>query len=288
MAASSLALRAATVLGTAEGSSDEGGGKKPKTFTQYTVRVETQSGPQWTTAKRYTEFKELEAELELAGITLEGVKLPKKKLRNTSGVIAKRQESLQRWLSHAIERHPDHGILLQFLAPPAPSADAPAAERTPPPEQFVELFSWFEQLAAASEQAEGEGEAGDDGVAGPPTARQLLARSGTPARFDAAIEALQAEAEAGGPLAVGFCTAGGAEETTSLLAASVRLLDRKALAAVEPDSPAAAGAVGALQLLGLLALDGDWRTNNRFIYQGFGCTVRVGGEDLVCFCSAVF
>ena len=134
MAASSLALRAATVLGTAEGSSDEGGGKKPKTFTQYTVRVETQSGPQWTTAKRYTEFKELEAELELAGITLEGVKLPKKKLRNTSGVIAKRQESLQRWLSHAIERHPDHGILLQFLAPPAPSGDAPAAERTPPPD----------------------------------------------------------------------------------------------------------------------------------------------------------
>ena len=50
MAASSLALRATTVLGTAEGSSDEGGGKKPKTFTQYTVRVETQSGPQWTTA----------------------------------------------------------------------------------------------------------------------------------------------------------------------------------------------------------------------------------------------
>ena len=263
---SSLALRGASVLGTVEGSSEEGG--KTKTFTRYTVRVESQSGQQWTTAKRYTEFKDLEKELELAGIVLSGVKLPKKKLRNTNSVIAKRQQSLQDWLSHAIEQHPDHGILVQFLAPPAPATDGPAAQRAPPPEQFADICALFEELAAA----QSAGEALEDDAPGPPTVQQLLACSSTPGRLDAAIDVLQTAAVIGGPLAVGFCCAGGAQDAALLLEMSISLLDRKALEAVEPDSPPVAGALGALRILSLLALDGDWRANNRFIYRGFGCT----------------
>jgi hypothetical protein len=263
---SSLALRGASVLGTVEGSSDEGG--KMKTFTQYTVRVESHGGQQWTTAKRYTEFKELEQELELAGIVLSRVKLPKKKLRNTNSVIAKRQQSLQDWLSHAIDQHPDHGILVQFLAPPAPTTDGPAAERAPPPEQFADICALFEELAAAQSARE----VAEDDAPGLPTLRQLLARASIPARLDVAIDALQAAAEVGGPLAVGFCRAGGAEDAALLLDMSANLLDRKATEAVEPDSPPVVGALGALRILSLLALDGDWRANNRFIYSGFGCT----------------
>ena len=254
--AAAFALKAATVLGTAEGGGD--GGKKA--FTLYAVKVETQGNRSWSTAKRFTEFKELEAELELAGVVIEGVKLPKKKLMNTKGVVAKRQAALQLWLTHAISQHADHGILVQFLAQPAAAEDDGPAERKPPPEEFAELFALFALVSTAAE----EGSEGEEA----PTVRQLLARGGTAGKLDAAIGLLEAEGEAGGTLAVGFCAAGGAEEAAALLSKSAALL----VAAAEPDSPAAAGAAGALQLLGLLALDSDWLSNNRFIYAGFGCT----------------
>ena len=89
---------------------------------------------------------------------------------------------------------------------------------------------------------------------------------------------VQGSAGVGGPLAVGFCCAGGAQDAVLLLEASVSLLDRKALDVVEPDLPPIAGALGALQILGLLALDSDWQANNRFIYNGFGCTTPMAAS----------
>eukprot|EP01045_Picozoa_sp_COSAG04_P029652 COSAG04_NODE_4926_length_1821_cov_3.380372_2_plen_58_part_01 len=55
-----FAVKAATVLGTTDGTDAKG-----KSVRMFAIKVETHGGGQWSTAKRYTEFKELEAEMEL-------------------------------------------------------------------------------------------------------------------------------------------------------------------------------------------------------------------------------
>ena len=91
-----FAVKAATVLGTTDGTDSKG-----KSVRMFAIKVETQGGGQWSTAKRYTEFKELEAEMELGGLEVEA-KLPKKKLTHGKKTLEKRRLALQRWLDSAI------------------------------------------------------------------------------------------------------------------------------------------------------------------------------------------
>eukprot|EP01045_Picozoa_sp_COSAG04_P021402 COSAG04_NODE_2298_length_4363_cov_6.625820_6_plen_187_part_01 len=184
-----FAVKAATVLGTTDGTDAKG-----KSVRMFAIKVETQGGGQWSTAKRYTEFKELEAEMELGGLEVEA-KLPKKKLTHGKKTLEKRRLALQRWLDSAISHHADHGILVQFLAQPTASADDAPAERKPPPPEFADVFELFGKLP-------------DEGA----DAAQLLGRDSTAAALDGAIEQLFSEADPGGPLAVGFSTAGGGED----------------------------------------------------------------------------
>ena len=135
-----FAVKAATVLGTTDGTDAKG-----KSVRMFAIKVETQGGGQWSTAKRYTEFKELEAEMELGGLEVEA-KLPKKKLTHGKKTLEKRRLALQRWLDSAISHHADHGILVQFLAQPTASADNAPAERKPPPPEFADVFELFGKL----------------------------------------------------------------------------------------------------------------------------------------------
>ena len=87
-----FAVKAASVLGTTKGTDAKG-----KSVRMFSIKVEPRGGEQWSTAKRFTEFKELEAEMALAGLEVEA-KLPKKKLTHGKKTLEKRRLALQRWL----------------------------------------------------------------------------------------------------------------------------------------------------------------------------------------------
>jgi hypothetical protein len=274
--ARTFAVASAEVLGAAEETPATG-----KTFTVFKVRVTSVGGEQWVTAKRFTEFKAVDEELGLAGVAV-AAKLPKKKLRHTAGTLAKRQHALQLWLSSVVDDHGDHGCVVQFLSQSLASDDAPASAYKDPPVATANIFAVLEGMRAAKAEADGL-EAPGGGADGEGEARakirQLLGQERTLQAFDESIAALEAEAQCGGPLAVGFCAAGGAVEIATLLESAGAMLPigAEALALVDPDSPWAVAATGSLRILSLLSADGDFRANNRYIYSGLACSqVRNG------------
>ena len=298
--ARAFALVSAGLLGTTEEMDAKG-----KRYTAFKVRVTTHGGASWVTAKRYSEFSHLEQELHLAGVEVTA-KLPKKKLRHTSNGLAKRQEALQTWLAEAVREHGDHGIVVQFLAqPPAELGDGSSTKRLPSPPEFNPLFDFFGELrelktkaAAASVNAPPAADGGSDVS---PQSRsfsavqQLLGLGRTKEALDITIQSLRSETNAGGPLAVGFCAAGGAVETIALLecAGAMLPLSEDLLARVAPDSPEASVATGALKILVLLSMDNDFRANNRYIYRGLGCSAAMAarivptlGRALGCRCDS--
>jgi hypothetical protein len=95
------------------------------------------------------QFRELDEQLKEAGLAgAKGAKLPKKKLRHTAKKLDKRQDGLQDWLSEAVDRHGDQGLVLGFLAPPVEKA-SPPEPLVPPPEELQPVFALFEAVEAA-------------------------------------------------------------------------------------------------------------------------------------------
>ena len=137
-------LAAQVVRAEIEGTAISHDGKKE--FVVYLVKCTTRDGHDWQCRKRFSEFVQLKADMEMTGCPgVEDVKLPPKRVLRANGarVVEERVAGLQHFLAKAIAMYVDHGVLIQFLARPP---DCGPTTRAPPGWRLKESRERLEQL----------------------------------------------------------------------------------------------------------------------------------------------
>ena len=120
-----------------------------KEFTLYHVRCTTRDGREWVTRKRYSEFVELQKQMQLAGCDgINGIKLPKKRIMgNSNKTVNERLLGLQNFLAKILGMYADHGILIEFFRPEVVNARNPNWRTQESKQRLEQLHQLVQDLA---------------------------------------------------------------------------------------------------------------------------------------------
>eukprot|EP01048_Picozoa_sp_COSAG05_P008519 COSAG05_NODE_651_length_8095_cov_17.048572_3_plen_350_part_00 len=120
-----------------------------KEFTLYHVRCTTRDGRAWVTRKRYSEFVELQKQMQLAGCDgIIAIKLPKKRLMgNSDKTVQERLLGLQGFLAKVVGMYADHGILIEFFRPEVMTGGHPGWRTQESKQRLEQLHMLVQQLA---------------------------------------------------------------------------------------------------------------------------------------------